>query len=127
MSSTQRPLTADEKAELAALTTAVDAALAARSSWLDVKMEQCSTLKVGDDIYDLASGHCLGKVTRLYRFNQGRDEGIRDTSVHCDYEYEMARLCFDNTSRQVGRSFGTREQAIAQAELQVKRIRDGAI
>jgi hypothetical protein len=112
MSNMQRPLTDDEKGELANLTAAVSAAIAARRVWLDAKMHECSRLQVGDDIYDLTSGTMVGTVSRLYRFWADRDEGVRDTSVHCDYEYETSPRCFDNTSRQSGRSFGSRDDAL---------------
>jgi len=122
--STQRPLTDDEKGELAGLNAAVTAAIEARSAWLDAKMAECSRLQVGDDIYDLRSGVRLGKVSGLYRFWADRDDGIRDTSAHCDYEYETSPRCFDNTSRQM-RSFGTREDAISHAEARTARLRGG--
>lgn len=123
MSATQRPLTEDEKSELADLTAAVSAAIEARRNWLDAKMQECSQLQVGDDIYDLRSGTRVGKIVELYRFWRDRDEGLRDTSAHCNYRYETHPGCFDNTSRQVGRSFGTREEAIHRAEMQASRLR----
>lgn len=125
MGMTQRPLTDDEKVELAALNEAVLAAIKARSAWLDVKMHECSRLQVGDDIYDVDSGARLGKVSRLYRFWADRDDGVRDTSVSCSYEYETHPRCFDNTSRQVGVSFGTREDALGRAERQASWLRAG--
>lgn len=123
--STQRPLTEDEKNELAGLTAVISAAIKARRVWLDAKMRECSRLQVGDEIYDLTSGIQVGKVSRLYRFWEDRDEGIRDTSVHCDYEYETSPRCRDNTSRQSGRSFGTREDAVRYAEMRTSQLRAG--
>ena len=114
---TQRRLTDDEEAELASLNAAVSAAIEARGAWLDAKMHETSALKVGDDIYDLRSGRRLGKVSNLYRFWRDRDEGVRDTSASCDYQYETSPRCFDNTSRQVGLSYGTREDAARHAEM----------
>ena len=123
MSATQRPLTDDEKAALDALNAAVLAAIDARRAWLDAKMHECSRLQVGDDIYDVDSGRRLGTVSRLYRFWQDRDGGVRDTSPNCSYEYETSPRCFDNTSRQSGRSFGTKEDALRRAELRASLLR----
>jgi hypothetical protein len=119
----KRPLTEDETAELARLNAAVSAAIEVRRDWLDAKMHECSHLQVGDDIYDLDSGTMVGKVSELYRFWRDRDEGVRDTYVHCDYRYETSPRCFSNTSSQVGRSFGTREQAVFHAELRASLLR----
>jgi hypothetical protein len=120
----QRGLTEDENRELAALNDAVSAAIAARRTWLDAKMHECSDLQVGDDIYDLGSGSRLGRVSKLYRYWADRDDGIRDTSVSCNYEYETGRGCFDNTSRQSGRSFGTQDEAVQRAVGRAYRLRD---
>jgi len=119
---TQRELTPAENAELDALDLAVTTAIAARQAWLDAKMYETSQLQVGDDIYDLDTGNKVGKVAALYRFWRDRDEGIRDDSYYCDYQYETAPNCFDNTSRQPGRSFGTREQAAQRARLNAARF-----
>lgn len=100
---TQRRLTDAEQAELAALTAAVAAAIAARRDWLDTKMAECSSLQVGDDIYDLRAGRRLGKITRLYRYWRDRDDGVRDVHLDTEYEYETAPGCRDNTSRQARR------------------------
>jgi hypothetical protein len=121
MSSTQRPLTEDEKGELENLTAAVSAAIEARREWLDAKMHETSRLQVGDDIYDLDKGVRAGTISSLYRYWRDRDEGVRDTSAYCDYQYETSPRCFDNTSRQY-RSFGTREDAIRHAEMRTTRL-----
>lgn len=106
-----RELTPTEQAELNALNDAVDAAIETRRTWLDRKMVECSDLQPGDAIYDLNKGTLLGQISKLYRFWRDREEGVMDRSLSCDYEYETHPRCFDNTSRQVGASFGTREQA----------------
>ncbi|MFA4050929.1 MULTISPECIES: hypothetical protein [Mycobacteroides] len=101
-------MNADEHSELDALNAAVQAAIDARREWLDGKMRETSKLQVGDDIYDAQTGEKLGVVSGLYRYHAGRDD-LYDTDVECDYQYETRPGCFDNTSRQVGRMFGTRE------------------
>jgi hypothetical protein len=122
-SMTQRPLTEDEKGELANLNAAVSAAIEARRTWLDDKMHETSRLQIGDDIYDLDSGLELGRVSKLYRYWEDRDEGVRDTSAYCNYEYEKYPRCFDNTSRQIGLRYGTREDAARDAEIRASRLR----
>lgn len=121
MSTTQRPLTEDEKRELAELNAAVSAAIEARRNWLDAKMHETSRLQVGDDIYHLRTGLRLGKVSELYRFWANRDDGIRDTSIECHYKYATSPLSFSNTSSQRG-PFGTLEDAIGQAEAEAARL-----
>ena len=106
----QRPLTKEEKKELIALNDAVTAAIEARRDWLDKKMVECSKIKVGDDIYNLDTGHLLGKVTKLFRFWRDHDDGVRDRSHYCEYAYHErtygnVRL-LDNTSRQTALRFG---------------------
>ena len=120
---TSRRLTDAERQHLDALNAAVVQAIQARTEWLDAKMHECSRLQIGDDIYDVNSGARLGKVTALYRFWRDRDDGIRDTSLDCQYEYDMGSRCFDNTSRQPGRTFGTREEALQRAERRAERLR----
>jgi hypothetical protein len=117
------PLTELEDSQLRSLNDAVDAAIAARRDWLDRTMAKASKLQVGDDIYDLNTGRRLGKVVKLYRYWRDRDEGIRDTSHCCDYEFETAHGFFDNTSRQSAMSFGTREEAAERAELRARSLR----
>lgn len=120
--STQRPLTEDEKGELAGLTAAVSAAIEARRDWLDAKMHETSSLQVGDDIYDVRSGRRLGAVSKLYRYWRGRDD-LLDKSACCDYEYRERGNCFGNTSSQTGLSFGTREEAARWAETRARLLR----
>lgn len=119
---TQRRLTDDESAELQALNDAVTKAIAARCDWLDTKMDEVSSLHVGDDIYDLKSGRKLGKVVALYRYWSGRND-LLDNGVSCDYNYETAPNCYDNTSRQPGLSYGTRKDAAWYAEQRAAKLR----
>lgn len=124
MNDTQRRLTEDEQRELDHMTSIVTAAIAARRAWLDAKMHETSRLHVGDEIYDLESGERLGRISSLYRYWRDRDEGVRDITASCEYEYETStRLCFDNTSRQPARSFGTLRDAVEYAEARAARLR----
>lgn len=122
MTDTQRRLTESEQAELDALNSAVAASIETRRAWLDAKMHETSHLQVGDDIYDVESGAKLGKVSRLYRYHTDRND-LYDTDAYCHYEYEVGRLTFDNTSRQSGRWFGTREDAARHAERRAAQLK----
>ncbi|MDX1522822.1 MAG: hypothetical protein R3264_14440 [Anaerolineae bacterium] len=109
----QRELTEQEKAELEALNQAVTAAIEKRREWLDRKMGEVSTLKVGDPIFNVGTGEFLGTVSRLYRHWRDRDGGIRDVSPAVQYEYQVSEGCYDNTSRQTYTRFGGLEEARA--------------
>lgn len=121
--SLQRPLTDAENAELVRLNKAVETALEMRRIWLDAKMVETSRLQIGDDIYDIHTGVKLGEVYLLYRFWRDRDGGVRDTHVSCDYQYRTSGRGFDNTSRQSGRWFGTRQDAIEYSEMRTSALR----
>ena len=54
-------------AELAELQAKLDAALAARTKWMDDHMADFAVVPVGEDLYDLSTGNRLGRVTELYR------------------------------------------------------------
>lgn len=120
---TYRPLNDDERRQLDGLNIAVDAAIADRREWLDAKMIECSRLHAGDDIYNIETGVRLGVVTGLYRYWRDRDDGVRDRYMGCEYKYRTPHGWFDNTSRQRGVQFGTREEAVRSAELQAKLLR----
>jgi hypothetical protein len=120
---TQRSLTDVESAELDALTASVTSAIEARRQWLDAKMVECSSIKVGDMLYDLDSGLELGVVSELYRYWRDRDDGVRDTSAHCDYRFETSPFCFDNTSRQPEVRVGTAAQAAASLDARSQRLK----
>lgn len=119
--STQRPLNDDEQSQLNALNAAVQAVIDARREWLDAKMHETSKLQVGDDIYDVHAGVNLGTVSKLYRYHTGRND-LFDTSAYCNYEYQTRPGCRDNTSRQMGRPFGTREDAAQHAKSRADRL-----
>ena len=130
MSFLNRMLREDEQAELDALNEAVDEAIRKRTAWLDAKMAEVCTLKVGDDIYDLDSGRRLGIVTRLYRYWGPHDPGGEcrdpryDKSCSVEVEYSDSPGSRDNTSRHAGaRSFGTKEEAAREAQRRLDRLR----
>lgn len=109
----QRNLTEEEEFQLFTLNELVAQAIAARTKWLDAKMVECSSLKVGDDIYDLRTGQKVGTVCRVYRYWAHYGE-LYDTCPYWDYDYEIDQhpQCFDNTPRQSGgHFFGTKEEA----------------
>lgn len=118
----QRRLTDNERAELDALNESVSAAIQIRREWLDAKMHETSQLQPGDAIYDLATGRQLGIVRRLYRYHADGNQ-LYDDSPSCSYEYGTGNNCYDNTSRQPGLSFGTREEALQRAEAYAARLR----
>lgn len=112
-----------ERAELDSLNAAVDAALRARRNWLDAKMAERSPLKVGDLLYELETGQRLGRIVTLYRIHRNAHEGVYDTSPSFDYIFEAASSnCYDNTSRQPGSSFGSREEAILRMEQRLRAL-----
>ncbi len=114
------PLTEAENEELRALLKARDDAMAAKTAWLDRKMLEHSTLKVGDDMFDLDTGECLGKITKLYRYWSPDAQGRRDndTSIYCDYEFGRGM----NTSCAPGRRFGSKEDYIQSLKNRLARI-----
>lgn len=116
------PLTEAEREELQTLNDEVTTAINKRKEWLDKKMAEKAHLKIGDEIYDCRKGTKLGVVSRHYRYWADRDEGVRDSSLDINYEYETSPNCFDNTSRQIGVSFGSREDARKYAEMQARRL-----
>ncbi|MBS4102418.1 hypothetical protein [Tsukamurella paurometabola] len=117
----QRPLTDEERGELDALNAAVQEAIDTRREWLDAKMHEVATLKVGDDIYDIESGRKLGVVSRLYRYHTNQN-ALYDTHVTVDYEYETSPRCFGNTSSRLRLSVGTREEAASYAKRRADRL-----
>jgi hypothetical protein len=107
----RRSLTPAEAGELAAFNAEVTDAIERRRAWLDGKMHELSTLQVGDGIYDLITGSRLGTVSALYRYWRTRDDGVRDTTLSCAYEYEQQPHVYRNTSSQPYLLFGTQEDA----------------
>lgn len=105
-----RPLTESEKSELDILNKAVDDSVMRRKLWLDAKMLEVASLKVGDDIYNIATGQRLGVVSGIYRCHEGDQR--YDTGVSVNYQYCVGNNCHDNTSRQFIR-VGTKDDAIA--------------
>jgi len=106
-----RDLTKDEEAELAALNNAVKNAIAKRREWLDAKMVEASSLKIGDDIYDVNRGCRLGTVRKMYRYWRDKDEGVRDTRLSVEYEFEVYDKCYSNTSSRPELWYGSRQDA----------------
>lgn len=97
----------DLDAELKRLNQAVDDAVAARKAWMDAHMQQYSKHQVGDVLYDLTTGRCVGTVSALYRVHA--DDQRFDRSMSVDLQIRLGGLgnCHDNTSRQPHVSMGT--------------------
>lgn len=96
----------DLDAELKRLNQAVDDAVAARKAWMDAHMQQYSKHQVGDVLYDLTTGRCVGTVSALYRFHA--DDQRFDRSMIVDLEIQVSGLGYHvNTSSQPHVSMGT--------------------
>lgn len=113
-------LSAADEAELHRLNIEVDRAIEQRKAWLDERMHSLSELKIGDPIYDLDLGKRVGVVSRIYRYH--RDDPRYDRSLYWDYEFHTGDNCYDNTSRQPERRFGTAQQALAVARERMIQI-----
>lgn len=84
-------------AELAALNAAVDAAVAARTAWMDAHMAEYAEYPVGTDLVYRRTGEWFGTVASHYRYHAGRDP-FRDTDMSIHYRTTGG----DNTSRLPG-------------------------
>lgn len=75
-----------------------------------------SSLKIGDDIYNLTTGECVGTVTEIYS-----DFG----ELTCAYRYLKAgsEVCHSNTSRQSSFDFGSKQDLIDHLEQKVKALK----
>jgi hypothetical protein len=114
-------MTDEQAAELERLNKGVTDAIAARKDWMDATMHEVGKFKVGDEIYDLGSGRLLGTVSRLYRYWSERDPRY-DTSMSIDYEYHTGGICYDNTSRQRGVMFGTKDDMRRKLQTDLARL-----
>ncbi len=107
-----KDLSPDDKARLDELNDAVTGAIAARTKWLDSKMEEYAGIQIGEEIYDLDLLMPIGIVIRHYRLQAGRND-LHDTSLYIHYEYSPhggSHMIY-NTSGQPGLYFGTKDQA----------------
>lgn len=111
------PLSDDDRAELDRLNAAVDAAIEARTRWLDAKMEQYAPVKVGETLYDLETGEMLGKVTDYYRYQAGQNK-LYDTSLSIDLRYGRG----ENTSSQIRRRFGSKTDLERELQYKLQRL-----
>lgn len=83
---------------LSKLNEAVDNAVTERNRWMDENMVNFAKFKVGDVVYDRVTGAWVGQISKLYRVHQ--NDPRFDRSMDIDYQFEVSRNCFDNTSRQ---------------------------
>lgn len=101
-------------AELEALNANVDRAIAARKAWMDEHMDDYARYHLGEVLVDLDTGQTLGTVTKLYRYFGDRDPRF-DTRMEIQYEFtreigSYGSAMSDNTSRQPGLRYGTKEE-----------------
>jgi len=111
-------VTDEDRAELDRLTTAVKDALAARAAFLDKRVPEIADVKVGELLYDLESGLPVGEVVSINRWNRGT---VDDDGFGYFYRYRDGGI--DNTARQHGKSFGSKDQALQRAETRLRILR----
>lgn len=119
-----RPLTPEEQGELDALNAAVEDAVARRTAWLDAKMVEVARFKVGDTVYDLATGSQLGVVSEIYRYHARNPP--YDRYCYVDYQFQTSPNCYDNTSRQPGLRVGSLAEVIEEQEARLARTKERA-
>lgn len=89
------------RAQLNALNEAVDAAVNARTKFLDDHMAEVSLVKIDDPLYDRDTRRLVGYVTALYRYWQNRDWRYDNQfSVEVKFRHPLHTNYIDNTSRQ---------------------------
>lgn len=112
--------------ELKALNTAITAAIDTRRAWMDAHMVDYAKYAVGEDLYDLKTGQLLGTITKLYRPTWGIDNPLYQTSMDVHYEYRIGdSSIYDNTSRQMYLSFGSRAELMRRREYELERLQRG--
>lgn len=105
----------DEDAEkLKLLSAAIDDAIAARSAWLDEMMPKYAEYKIGEELFNLDTGVCLGTVHSYYRYWTEQNP-LYDKYLDIEYKLHVNKNpygyehLYDNTSRHAGRiSIGNR-------------------
>lgn len=107
------PLSDEELQELRELKAAYAAARDAKFAWLDRKRVEHSTLKVGDEAFDLRTGERLGVITEIRDHNYNPD----DSSIEGYYVFDTG----DNSSR-VYRVCGTRAQLVERMRRDAERL-----
>ena len=115
-------LSDEDSRTLDGLNAAVKDALEKRKAWLDSAMVRLSPLKVGDELWDVGNMRRLGVITKLYRYH-AEHSPLLDDDVTVSYEYERPSGGVDNTSRQIGLTVGTKDEAIEAHERMIERAR----
>jgi hypothetical protein len=87
--------------ELATLNEAVDAAIKARTEFLDKYMHLFAEFQIGEEVYN-CQRKSTDKVVGHYRY-QARKNPIYDNSFSVDCEIKVGVGTGDNTSRFAGR------------------------
>lgn len=94
-------MTDEDEQQLKLLNEAVEIAIKARTAWLDERMPKYAKFAIGEELYNLETGECLGTVKRYYRYWTDHDV-MHDTSMDIDYEIHVGGCFYDNTSRYAG-------------------------
>lgn len=90
----------DQAARLQELNDAVSAAIAARCDYLEARVREHATIGIGEGIYDIRSGRCLGVVRRRW--------WSIANGFTVEYEYETAPGIFAVSNELLGNTFGSR-------------------
>mgnify|MGYP003333081605 CR=1 FL=1 len=94
-------MTKEDEQQLKLLNQAIDAAIKARTAWLDERMSKYAEFSIGEELYSLDTGKRLGTVTEYYRY-QATHNVIYDSSMNIDYKLHVEGCFYDNTSRHAG-------------------------
>lgn len=114
-------MTPEMEAELTALNKEVEEAMAKRTKWLDDHMAMVAKFQIGDEIYDIKTGRLLGVVTEHYRYHRGDPRFDDSLSINYRYKTEFHGV-IDNTFRQMGVWFGTKEDARSYHERKARSL-----
>lgn len=110
-----------DEIKLEELNLKVKNALEERRLWLDSKMTEYAKLKVGEKIYIVSTGQCLGVISNIYRLKRDEHKGVYDNCIDINYKYKTGDYSYDNTSRQyIG--WGSMSDVIAYKKSELKRI-----
>lgn len=116
-------LSDDHAAELDRLNAAIKQAVQNRTEWLDNHMAEYAKYAIGDPIYDLESGECVGEVCGYYRFHASQKDWRFDDSLSISYNFRKPseHSCIDNTSSQPYK-LGTKAEVVERLRSKMSRL-----